>query len=120
MNPLELFGSEPDHISYSADDVIFQEGDYGDHMYVILEGEIDILVADKVMQTVGKGEIIGEMSLVQNNPRSATTVTRTGCKLIPVDRKRFAELVQKSPQFSIYVMRVLAERLRRMNDLIRE
>ncbi|MCG8325766.1 MAG: Crp/Fnr family transcriptional regulator [Thiotrichales bacterium] len=120
VNVLDLVKDEPGIIKYSSGDVIFDEGDYGDHMYVLVEGSVDISVADKVMLTAGPGEIIGEMALIESNPRSARAVAASDCSLISVDRKRFAELVQQTPRFSIYVMRVLADRLRRMNDLLRE
>lgn len=119
MDTLELFRNDNNVLRYQRDDLIFDDGDTGDHMYVIIEGRIEIIVADKVMLTAEQGDIFGEMALIENHPRSAQAIARSSCKLIAVDRKRFAELVQQNPKFSIYVMRILAERLRKMNDLLR-
>jgi len=61
----------------------------------------------------------GEMALIDSSARSATAVARTDCELIPVDDKRFMFLVQQTPFFAIHVMRVLADRLRKTNALLR-
>ena len=88
-------------------------------MYVVKEGSADILVSGKVVATVGPGEVFGEMSLIDDRaPHSAAVVARTDCHHVPVDEKRFLFLVQQTPYFAIQVMRVIAERLRRMNEII--
>ena len=84
-------------------------------MYIVKEGEVDILVHGKTVETVGPGEILGEMALIDQNPRSATAVARTDCQLVPIDEKRFTFLVQQTPYFSIEVMRIMARRLRQMD-----
>jgi len=84
-------------------------------MYILKEGEVDILVHDKIVETIGPGEILGEMALIDQNPRSATAVARTNCQLVSIDEKRFTFLVQQTPYFAIEVMRVMARRLRQMD-----
>jgi len=104
--------------SFSAGQVIFREGDPGTFMYVISEGEVDILVNSKLVETAGSGSIIGEMSLIDHAPRSATTLAKTDCKLVPVDQRRFQFLVQETPFFALQVMQMMAQRLRKTNTLI--
>ena len=58
------------------------------------------------------------MAMIDGAPRTATAVARSDCKLFPVDEKRFQFLVQQTPYFAIEVMRVLAGRLRRVDQLI--
>jgi CRP/FNR family transcriptional regulator, cyclic AMP receptor protein len=82
-------------------------------MYVVQEGDVDIVLADRVSDSSGPGGIIGEMALISDKPRSATAVAKTDCKLVPIDEKRFTFLVQQTPYFAIQVMRVIAARLRR-------
>jgi CRP-like cAMP-binding protein len=84
-------------------------------MYVIKEGEVEILAGGKVVDTAASGEIFGEMALIDSSARSATARAKSDCSLIPVDQKRFTFLIQQTPFFSIYVMRVLADRIRRIN-----
>jgi len=95
---------------------IFEEGESGDRMYVVKEGEVDLSVRGKTIAVIGKGGILGEMAVIDNKPRSATALARTECDLVPIDQKRFLSLVQQNPGFAIEVMKVLVERLRLMDE----
>jgi CRP/FNR family transcriptional regulator, cyclic AMP receptor protein len=119
MNPLNLFSREPNPTVLAAGDTLFNEGDPGEEMYVVLEGEIDIFVKGTLVATVGPGGIIGEMALVDHLPRAATVKARTDAKLASINERRFTFLVQNTPFFAIHVMRVLAQRLRHMDALLR-
>jgi CRP-like cAMP-binding protein len=113
---LDLFRNESDFKSISAGATLFAEGDAGDAMFVILEGEIELSIRGHHVATLGPGEIFGEMALVDSNPRVATAVAKTACKLIPVSQKRFLFMVQQTPYFALQIMKVMAERLRRMDE----
>ena len=88
-------------------------------MYVILDGEVEVSVGTKVLAVVGAGDVIGEMALIDSKARSATAVAKTFCRVVPVDEHRFLFMVQQTPFFSLHVMRVLANRLRLMDELQR-
>ena len=103
---------------FSPGTPIFQEGDPGTCMYVILDGEVIVSADGKELATLGKDEIFGEMSLIDKRPRSATVTTRTDCTLAAVDERQFLYLVHETPTFSLDVMRVIAERLRTLNRLL--
>lgn len=98
-----------------AGEVIFKAGDAGDTMLLVVEGKIDIKVAGETVETVGLHGIVGEMALLDNAPRSATAVAATGGEIALIDRQTFLDLVREAPPFSLYVMRILADRIRRMN-----
>jgi CRP-like cAMP-binding protein len=83
-------------------------------MYVVTEGEVNILLGDQILDVLGPGGIFGEMALIDSSPRSASAIAKTDCKLVPVSRQRFTFLVQQTPYFSLEVMHVMAERLRRI------
>ena len=116
---INLFRNATDVNTFTAGQVIFKEGQPGDVMYVVIDGTIDILVHDKVINIIGPGGILGEMALLDNEPRSTTAIANTDCKLAPVDQRRFTFLVQQTPYFAIQVMQIMAERLRRLNSLLR-
>lgn len=114
--PLELFKTEPNPQRFKAGEIIFREGDRGDQMYVIQSGEVDILLGKQHFATVGPGEPIGEMALINpGSPRSASVIAKTDCALVTIDQKRFTFLIQQNPFFAIDVMRILASRLARMD-----
>ena len=111
-----LFSNATDFKTFPAGETIFKEGQPGDMMYIVIEGEVDVLVHGKVVYSIGgPGGVLGEMALIDTQPRSATAVARTACKLVPIDQKRFTFLIQQTPYFAVEVMRTMAERLRRMN-----
>jgi CRP/FNR family transcriptional regulator, cyclic AMP receptor protein len=113
----KLFHSSADFNTFAAGQVIFKQGEVGDVMYIVQEGEVDILLHDKVIETVEVGGILGELALIDNRPRAASAVARTDCKVVPIDEKRFAYMVQETPHFAIHVMEVMAERLRYMDSM---
>ena len=115
MNPAELFRQETGALQLAPADFLFREGDSGDKMYVLLEGEMEILLGDFVLETVGPGALVGEMALIDDSPRTASLVAKTSCRLAEIDRRRFHFLVQQTPHFATHVMKTLANRLRRMN-----
>ena len=101
---------------FAAGDVIFAEGDKGDAMYVVRSGEVAIEHHGHTMETLGGGDIFGEMALIDGSPRSATVRAKTDCEVVPIREKTFLFLVHETPYFAIAVMRTLAGRLRHMNS----
>lgn len=101
--------------SFNQGQIIFREGDPGDQLYIVAEGEVDIVTDSQLLETVKTGGIFGEMALIDDKPRSATAIARTDCVLAPVSRQHFLTLVERTPLFALQVMRVMAERLRRVN-----
>ena len=88
-------------------------------MYVLLEGTADVLVGDKVVESATKGALFGEMALVDSSPRAANVVATSLCRLAKIDQRRFQFMVQQTPNFATHVMKVLAQRLRQMNAVVR-
>ena len=115
MNPAELFRQETGALQLAPGDSLFREGEKGEKMYVLLEGEMEILLGDFVLETVGQGALIGEMALIDDSPRTASAVAKTRCRLAEIDRRRFHFLVQQTPHFATHVIKTLADRLRHMN-----
>ena len=99
-------------------DFLFRDGETGDRMYVLLEGEIDIFLGDFVLETAGPGSLLGEMALIEDTPRTANAVAKSPAKLAQIDRRRFHFLVQQTPHFATHVMKTLADRLRHMNAVM--
>jgi CRP-like cAMP-binding protein len=112
-NNLELFRNERNTAAFNAGDVIFRQGDEGDCMYVVLDGEVDIYAHGRHVSTLRPGEIFGEMALIDDRPRSGSAIANTDCRVAQVDRRRFSFLVQQTPFFALEVMHTMAERLRR-------
>jgi len=106
--------------SFEPGERIFNQGEPGKTMYVVIEGEVELLINGQLVEKVKPGGVLGEMGLIDTSPRSATAVARTGCRLIPVNQKRFALMVQHTPDFALQIMRVMAGRLRVMDQRLME
>lgn len=113
MPKFDFLRKEPEVRSCRAGEVIFSEGDAGEQMYAVLEGEIEIRKGGRVLETVGAGGVFGEMALIDREPRSAAAVAKSDCRLAAVNQSRFMLLVQQTPFFALQMMQVLSERLRR-------
>ena len=114
----ELFANNPDIVRVPAGQPLFSEGDEGHRLFVLTTGQAEIIVNNRVVETIQHGNIVGEMGLVSPGPRSATVVALSDCEFVAVDERRFQYLVQQTPFFAMQVMRVLAERLRAANQLL--
>lgn len=118
METISLFRNSSDYSTYSPGDIIFRQGDQADNMYVVQEGEVEILVNDRVVETAREGHLFGEMALIDKKERSATVRAKTECRVVPIDKKRFTYLVQETPFFALHVMKIMANRIRNMDSLL--
>jgi CRP/FNR family cyclic AMP-dependent transcriptional regulator len=98
--------------SFAPGQVVFESGAPAECMYVVAEGEVEIAFDNGRVEVVGQEGILGEMALIDHQPRSATARARTACRLVEIPEKRFLYLVHETPHFALEVMRVLAGRLR--------
>jgi CRP/FNR family transcriptional regulator, cyclic AMP receptor protein len=114
---LNLF-RDKESTSVAAGQFVFKAGETGQTMYIITEGKVEILVGSIVVETAGPGSIVGELALIDDEPRSATAIASTDCRLVEVDRRRFVYMVQETPNFALAVMKVLADRLRKTDARI--
>jgi len=118
MMPIEIFSHNTAKIMIQAGQALFLEGDEGNQMYVLETGTAEVIVQNRVVETLAHGSIVGEMGLVSPGPHSASVIAKTDCEFVAVDEKRFMFLVQQTPYFAIQVMRLMAERLRETNKFL--
>jgi len=114
----ELFSHNPTIVKVPAGQALFSAGEAGHLMFVLSKGTAQVIVNDQVVETLEHGNIVGEMGIVSPGPRSATVVASSDCEFVAVDEKRFQFLVQQTPFFATQVMRVMAERLRAVNQMV--
>jgi CRP/FNR family cyclic AMP-dependent transcriptional regulator len=110
-----IFEKNTAPVCYAAGSTIFETGQPRDSMFIVQEGEVEIRVGDKTVETVTVDEFFGEMALIDGGIRSASAVAKTGCALVPINEKQFLSMVQETPFFALRVMRTLTARLRQVN-----
>lgn len=114
VRTLSIFQRQPDPKIFSAGQTVFQEGEPGDFMYGVLEGEIALWVNGKVVETIEPGKVFGIGALVSSGVRAYTAIAQTDCKLAFLDEKRFLFVVQETPFFALEVMKSYSDRLNRL------
>jgi CRP/FNR family transcriptional regulator, cyclic AMP receptor protein len=107
-----LFRNAQETRRIPAGGVVFREGDHGEEMFGIVEGQIELHTTERVVAVLGADDVFGEMALVDSSPRMATAVARSDSVLAVLNRHRFLFLVQETPMFALSVMSAMADRFR--------
>ncbi len=102
-------------MDYGEGDAIFREGDQTRFMYVVLKGSVEIASHHKVLEIIGEGNALGILSLLDDEPRTATARACEPTQVAMIDRKKFRYMIEEMPNFCWYVMGELAHRLRTTN-----
>lgn len=99
-------------IERPAGSVIADQGQMGREAYIILEGTVDVRRGGKLITSLGKGDVVGELSLLDHGPRTASVVCATDCTLFVLDQRHFRTVLEKHPSISYKLLGTLAERIR--------
>jgi CRP/FNR family transcriptional regulator/CRP/FNR family cyclic AMP-dependent transcriptional regulator len=111
--------------SYRRGDAIVRKGDPGDSMFLILTGQVKIVLPSEegeeaILGVLDAGECFGELSLLDGEPRSATVVATDPTEVLVVDREQFLAAVAANPRIAIDLLRILAGRLRETDEAVED
>jgi CRP-like cAMP-binding protein len=81
-------------------------------MYLLLEGEIGLMIRNKFFGVVKPGDVFGELSVIAGLPRSATAMAKINCRVLSLDEKQFHTALEKKPEFALMLMSTMVQRLR--------
>jgi CRP-like cAMP-binding protein len=112
---LKRVGELVDEVDADEGAELTEQGKPGQEAYVIVSGTASVVIGSDVVTTLGPGELVGEMSLIDNRPRSATVRADTPMKLLALDVRSFKKLLDELPAANRAVMAKLTERIRK-ND----
>ena len=104
--------------------VLFRVGDPGETLYVVAAGEVELAIEDNVGEKIvlaiaGKGDLFGELALLDEGSRTATATTRTPAQLVEVGRDDLLRLVQQQPDAAMGLLAAVATMTRRANEVLR-
>ena len=112
---LKLLAFTSDELSYAANEHIFRQGDPGEKAYVILDGEVEVVLQqaelETIVATLGRHQIFGEMSLLASQPRSTAIRCKTPVRVLALRQDVFVKLVQEDAGIALGITRVLISRL---------
>jgi CRP-like cAMP-binding protein len=101
---------------YQDGETIIRQGDVGDTMYVVQEGQVEVVVehgGQEVLLAIrGAGQPIGEMEIIERQPRSATVRARGQARVLTVDKKSFLRRIHEDPSLAFYMMQTMSHRIR--------
>jgi len=102
-------------VQTGIDDMIFNEGDHGDSLYIIISGKVSVTRGGKSIAMLEQGNCIGEMSLLDQEPRSAGALAIEDSILLKIDQEGFYELMSSNPDIMKQIVMMLTRRVREMN-----
>jgi pSer/pThr/pTyr-binding forkhead associated (FHA) protein len=114
--------------NYSAEveagEYVFREGELGTEMYIIQEGKVAISKQfrgeEKQLALLGRGDFFGEMSVLEDLPRTASAKALADCRLLQINGSTFDQMLRKNPEIAVRMMRKLSRRLRETDQMLRE
>ena len=110
-------------VKLSKGQVLFKEGQDGDRLFVVVHGKIKLGTTsadgrENLLSILGPGEMFGELSLFDPEPRTSTATAVTDAKLVSLAHEAVIGLVTSNPQTSLELLRRLAQRLRKSNEIL--
>lgn len=107
----------------APNEVLFMAGDPGDSMYAILEGSLKVAVistegSEQLLAIMGPGQVVGEMALLDGQPRSATVQAIKKSKVLRIDKADFVRFADVNPAIYRHMLSLISRRLRQANDVL--
>jgi len=123
VNDLAQLSAKARQHEFDSGDVIIQEGERGDRLFIVIEGQVKIYTGygrkhQKFIQAFGPKSYFGEMSLIDRQSRSATVVADTYVNVVCIEREDFQNQIRKNPELALDLLESMSLRVRAMNKLI--
>jgi CRP/FNR family transcriptional regulator, cyclic AMP receptor protein len=106
-------------VSFLRGQAILQEGQMGMRAYVVLEGRVAVSIGGAVIDHIGPGGVLGELAVLDGSARAASAVAEDNCRLQPINRQAFIELVKLQPELGVSLLTALARRLRFLTERLK-
>jgi CRP-like cAMP-binding protein len=121
---LKLFAFMGEALSFRPSERLFEKGDEGDAAYIILDGEVDVLIptpnGEISVAVLGPKQIFGEMAVLCDQPRSTAIAAKSDLRVLRLKRKAILDLLREFPDIALEFVKVLAERLERTSRELAE
>ncbi len=109
---LDKVSRAADEIRMTAGTLIIDQGQTGREAFVVVDGDVGVKRNNRKIATLGPGAIVGELSLLDHGPRTATAVCETDCTLLVIDQRRFLGVLDDVPAITHKLLASLASKIR--------
>ncbi|TRZ79207.1 MAG: cyclic nucleotide-binding domain-containing protein [Actinobacteria bacterium] len=109
---LERIAKAGDQVTFAKGETLTKQGEPGKEAFIILSGKAIVKRSGKKVATLGTGSVVGELSLLDNGPRTATVVCDTECQVLVISRGNFLRVIDKVPALAHKLFGALAMRIR--------
>lgn len=102
-------------LEFKIDDEVIKEGEFGTSMYIIVEGEVDVIIGDKKITTLKEKEVFGELAALDPEPRSATIKVTKDLLVFKIENTVIYDLINIYPNVAKAIITILCQRIRQNN-----
>jgi CRP-like cAMP-binding protein len=104
-----------EELSFPARHTIFQKGEEGRSLYIVVKGQVRIHIGKQDINCLGQGDAFGEMALFDSEPRSASVSTLDECECLILTQQQLYEAIDETPSIAVNIIRLLSRRIRDLN-----
>lgn len=115
---LVKLASAMDELSFPSQHTIFEQGEEGRSLYIVVSGRVRVHVGDRDLALLEKGTFFGEMSLFDAEPRSASVTTTENCDCLTLNQLQLIDAIEETPEIAVNITRSLSRRIRELNSKI--
>jgi CRP/FNR family transcriptional regulator, cyclic AMP receptor protein len=105
-------------LSYPANYTIFQQGQEGRSLYILVSGRVKVHIGDTKLAEVAKGNYFGEMAVFDTQPRSAAITTLESCECLELTQEQLYDAIEETPEIAVNIIRELSRLIRKLNENI--
>lgn len=113
---LDVVGQAITELPFGAGDVLIHEGATANEMYIVIEGEFEVTKEGEHVADVGQGGVLGEMALLTHAHRHATVTAKTPARVLHVDGRQFANVLDEVPTIGVKMLPIVASRVIENSD----
>ncbi|MEI6442614.1 MAG: cyclic nucleotide-binding domain-containing protein [Nostocales cyanobacterium ELA583] len=103
-------------LSYPANYTIFQQGQEGRSLYILVSGRVRVHIGDTKLAEVDKGNYFGEMAVFDTQPRSASITTVESCECLELTQEQLYDAIEETPEIAVNIIRELSRLIRKLNE----
>lgn len=109
---LSQIGQIADEVEFEREALIIDEGELGDSMFLVISGQVRVHQGDKEIAVLGERQVVGEMAVLDSEPRSASVTAFSDVTLLRILQEDFSDILTEKPEIALNIIKVLSRRLR--------